>query len=68
MMHTGRVANRTLNVLMPTESFRRMTDQDLSAMFAFLRTLKPVRHIVDNRLPPTFCKVCRGKHGGGEKN
>jgi len=45
-----------------------MTDDDLMAIFAYLRTLKPVHHRVDNALPPTACKICQGKHGAGEQN
>jgi hypothetical protein len=37
-------------------------------MFAYLRTLKPVQHKVDNSQPPTACKLCRQRHGGGDKN
>jgi len=40
-----------------------MTDEDIVKMFAYLKTLKPVRHHVDNAEPPTFCKVCRQTHG-----
>ena len=46
----------------------QMTDDDLKAVFAYLRTLKPVRHHVDNSLPPTACKVCRQIHGAGNQN
>ena len=45
-----------------------LTDDDLKAMFAYLRTLAPVKHRVDNSLPPTYCKLCKHKHGGGEQN
>ena len=34
-------------------------------MFAYLRTLKPVKHFVDNSEPVAECKVCRQKHGEG---
>jgi hypothetical protein len=37
-------------------------------MFAYLRTVPAVKHRVDNSLPPTDCKVCRGKHGAGDQN
>jgi hypothetical protein len=47
---------------------RGMTDNDLQAMFAYLRTLPPVRHRVDNTLPPTLCKICKGTHGAGDQN
>ena len=41
---------------------------DLKAIFAYLRTVKPVEHRVDNTEKPTFCKVCKQKHGLGERN
>lgn len=67
-IRTGHVGARKLNPIMPTAYFRRMTDQDLKAIFAYLRTLKPVQHRVDNTEPPTPCRICRGRHGGGELN
>ena len=45
-----------------------MSDEDLKSIYAYLKTLKPVKHRVDNTLPPTYCKVCRHSHGGGELN
>jgi len=27
-----------------------------------------VKHRVDNSLPPTYCKLCRRKHGAGDQN
>lgn len=68
VMRTGFAKARRLNQIMPWHVFRGMTDEDLSAMFAYLQTLKPVRHHVDNAEPPTFCKVCRQTHGGGNQN
>ncbi|MGA7513746.1 MAG: c-type cytochrome [Candidatus Sulfotelmatobacter sp.] len=67
-MRTGRVGARSLNPIMPWLMFRNMTDEDLKAVFAYLRTLKPVHHRVDNTLPPTACRICGGKHGGGDQN
>src|SRR5690349_5751229 len=67
-MRTGYVKARKLNSIMPFGEFQGMTDDDLKAMFAYLRTLKPVKHRVDNSLPPTYCKLCRLKHGGGDQN
>ena len=40
-----------------------MTDEDIAAMFAYVKTFEPVHHYVDNSEPPTFCKVCRQTHG-----
>jgi mono/diheme cytochrome c family protein len=67
-MRTGYVKARKLNSIMPFEEFGKLTDDDLKAMFAYLRTLKPVKHRVDNALPPTYCKLCRQKHGAGDQN
>ncbi|MFZ0286838.1 MAG: c-type cytochrome [Terriglobales bacterium] len=68
VMHTGYVKARKLDAIMPIEQYKGMTDDDLKAMYAYLRTLKPVRHRVDNALPPTYCKLCRAKHGAGDQN
>jgi mono/diheme cytochrome c family protein len=59
---------RELNPLMPYSYFRNMTDDDLKAIFAYLRTVRPVNHNVDNSEPPTLCKLCRNKHGFGDRN
>jgi len=67
-MRTGKVGARSLNPIMPWFMMRNMTDDDLKAIFAYLRTLKPVHHRVDNTLPATACKICQGKHGGGDQN
>ena len=67
-MRTGHVKARALNPAMPWWIYRNMTDEDLKAAYAYLRTLKPVAHLIDNAEPPTFCKVCKQKHGLGEKN
>jgi hypothetical protein len=67
-MRTGKVGARSLNPIMPWSMLRNMTDEDMKAVFAYLRTLTPVHHRVDNTLPPTLCKICRGKHGAGDQN
>ena len=67
-MRTGYVKARELNQIMPWWHFRNLMDDDLKAMFAYLRSLKPVKHRVNNTEPPTFCKVCRQTHGGGNQN
>jgi Cytochrome c len=68
VMRTGKVAARTLSPIMPWIAYRNMTDDDLKAEFVYLRTLKPVRHRVDNTLSATACKICQGKHGAGDQN
>lgn len=67
-LRTGYVGARELNSIMPFGAFQELTDDDLKAMFAYLRTVPPVRHRVDNSLPPTYCKLCKQKHGAGDQN
>jgi hypothetical protein len=61
------VQARKLSSIMPFGEFGNLTDDDLKAMFAYLR-LPPVKHRVDNSLPPTYCKLCRPRHGAGDQN
>ena len=68
VIRTGTVKARQLSNVMPWAFFRNLSDDDLKAIFAYLRTLKPVQHRVDNTEPPRYCKLCRGKHGFGERN
>ena len=67
-MRTGFVKARKLNSIMPFGEFANLTDDDLRAIFAYLRTVPPVKHRVDNSLPPTYCKLCRQRHGAGDQN
>jgi cytochrome c553 len=68
VMHTGYVKARPLSPIMPVMIYKNLSDDDLKAMFAYVKTLKPVKHNVDNSETPTACKLCRGKHGGGVQN
>jgi mono/diheme cytochrome c family protein len=68
MIRTGKVKARTLSPIMPWVFYREMTDEDLKAMYAYIRTLKPVKHTVDNAESPTDCKLCGLRHGGGDRN
>src|ERR1700693_560651 len=45
-IRTGYVRARKLNSAMPWWIYDHMTDEDLKAVFAYLRTLKPVHHSV----------------------
>lgn len=68
-IRTGRVAGvRPLSAAMPWIFFRNMTDDDLRAVFAYLKSLPPVSHTVTNVEAPSFCKRCGRWHGGGESN
>jgi len=67
-MREGKVGARQLNAAMPWWLYGKMTDDDLKSVFAYLRTLKPIKHRVDNAVPATYCKLCRQQHGLGEGN
>jgi hypothetical protein len=68
VLHSGYVQARPVHPTMPATVYTNLTDSDLKAMFAYLRTLKPVKHRVDNSKPATECKLCRQKHGAGAEN
>jgi hypothetical protein len=67
-MRTGMVGTRELNKTMPWSVVGNMTDEDLAGIFAYLKTLKPVHHRVDNAEPPTFCPLDGSLHGAGNQN
>lgn len=68
VLRTGNTGGAQLNPLMLSGYFKGMTDEDLKAIYAYLQTLEPVRHNVDNTTPPTFCKICQQEHGLGDRN
>lgn len=67
-LRTGYVGARALNPIMPYGEFKNLTDDDLKSMFAYLKSVTPIKHRVDNSLPPTYCKLCKQKHGAGDQN
>jgi mono/diheme cytochrome c family protein len=67
-MRKGLVGARELNPIMPWTTYGGMTDQDLSAILDYLKTLRPVSHRVDNTEAMSYCKRCKQKHGLGERN
>jgi cytochrome c553 len=68
VMHTGNPGGRQLNPIMLWGYYRNMRDEDLKAIFAYLQTVKPVKHRVDNTETPTYCELCRQTHGFGDRN
>ncbi len=68
VMKTGNVGGRKLNSIMPWGYTRGMTDDDLKAVYAFLKTLPPVAHRMDNTEKASPCKLCGAVHGLGEDN
>lgn len=67
-LRTGTMGGRLLNHVMPFEFLKNMTDSDISDVFAFLKTVAPVKHRINNTDPPTMCVVCNQSHGLGELN
>jgi mono/diheme cytochrome c family protein len=68
-IRTGRVAGiRPLTRAMLWFEFRKLTDDDLGAIFEYIRSVPPVRHRVNNADPPTYCPRCGRRHGLGELN
>jgi mono/diheme cytochrome c family protein len=67
-MRTGYIGKRQLSTVMPWQFYSGQTDEDLKAMYAYLRTVPPVSHRVDNNQSPTACKKCGEKHGAGDSN
>jgi mono/diheme cytochrome c family protein len=66
VMRTGK--GGTLNSLMPWAAFQNMTDDDLKAIYTYLRTIPPSQHYVNNQMPFTRCVICGQEHGLGEQN
>jgi len=48
---------------MPWIAYCDATDENLAAVYAYLRTLPPVKHVVVNGVPPTRCRICGLNHG-----
>jgi mono/diheme cytochrome c family protein len=67
-MQTGTMPGRTLNPIMPFGYFRNMTEDDLKDVFAYVKTIAPVKHRLSNTDPPTKCPVCNRVHGLGDLN
>lgn len=67
-LRMGKVGARPIRSSMPWYFYGRMSDEDLKSMFAYLKTIKPVKHQLDNLEPPTFCRVCKQRHGFGATN
>jgi mono/diheme cytochrome c family protein len=68
VIRTGHVKARKLSPIMPWWYYRGLTDEDLNAMFAYLKTVPSIAHRVDNSKPLTDCRVCGFQHGAGSEN
>lgn len=49
--YKGLAGSRTLLPPMPWESFSQMTDDEIKAIFAYLKSIKPIKNIVPVALP-----------------
>jgi mono/diheme cytochrome c family protein len=68
VLRTGNVTARKLYPIMPWGYFQNMTDEDLKAIFAYLKTVPRLQHNVDNTELPTPCRRCLQRHGAGDRN
>ncbi|AKQ47030.1 hypothetical protein TH63_17495 [Rufibacter radiotolerans] len=50
--YKGMENGRTLLPPMPWPNYRNMTDQDLEAIFAYLKSLPPIKNVVPAPIPP----------------
>ena len=67
-IRSGQIGARKINPIMPWSIYQNLNDDDLKAIFAFIRTVKPVVHNIDNTEAPTMCTVCGSEHGLGKMN
>jgi len=57
-----------LSPIMPWTAYKNMTDEDLKAIYAYLRTVPPAAHHISSQPPFTHCDICGMEHGLGYKN
>jgi mono/diheme cytochrome c family protein len=68
-MRTGKVGGvRELKGAMTWWYLGHLTDDDLRAIFAYLKTVPPVKHRVSTSEEETLCPICGRKHGFGDLN
>jgi hypothetical protein len=61
--HMGQ--SRPLLPPMPWQVYRNLTDEDLGAIYAYLRTIPPVHNRVPEPLPPSAAATAEGSPAGG---
>jgi mono/diheme cytochrome c family protein len=67
-LRTGQIPGRMLSHIMPFGGYKNLTDDDLRDMFAYLRSVPPVKHRVSNTDTKGLCPLCGETHGLGDKN
>src|SRR5688500_18107436 len=68
VLRTGKLPGRQLSGIMPYAHLARLTPEDMTAIFTYIKAQKPVQHRVSNTDEPTDCAVCGIKHGRGNLN
>lgn len=68
VIRTGAARGRELSPIMPWTVFRNLNDQDLNALFAYLRAMPKVKHLIDNIDKPSKCRICGAEHPLGQYN
>jgi len=68
VMRTGQAKGRDLSPIMPWTVFKNLSDDDLNALFAYLRAVTPAKHVIDNIDAPSACAICGGVHPLGKYN
>lgn len=58
--HKGIDTERGILPPMPWQMFRNMSDNEIKAIFAYLKSIKPVKNIVPQPLPPVTAKAQSG--------
>ena len=67
-LRTGRLPGRQLSGIMPYAYLSMLTDEDMRAIFDYIKAQPAVQHRVSNTDEPTDCPVCGQKHGRGNLN
>jgi mono/diheme cytochrome c family protein len=64
----GDLHGARLNAVMPWGYYGEMTETDVRAIYAALKSRRGVRHEIDAAELPTPCRKCGRPHGGGNRN
>lgn len=67
-LRTGKLPGRELSGIMPYEYLSRLSEEDMRAIFEYIKAQPPVQHRVSNTDEPTLCPVCGNMHGRGNLN
>ena len=67
-LRTGNNGSRQLHPLMPYCAYARLKDEDIDAIYDYLRTLKPVKHWVSTTGKTALCPICNHEHAMAEMN